>query len=93
MAGELSERVVRRAARAAARQTALINNMNKRFGDPLGSAQREREFELLRQRYDSLPSNIRDQRWAPFVNEAGSVTSDIIAQMTQGQTPGSPGGS
>ena len=85
MAGELSERVVRRAARAAARQTALINNMNKRFGDPLGSAQREREFELLRQRYDSLPSNIRDQRWAPFVNDVGGITQDVISQLSQGQ--------
>ena len=85
MAGELSERVVRRAARAAARPPALINNMNKRFGDPLGSAERERRFQQLRQGYDTLPHNIQNERWAPFVNDVGDITQDVISQLSQGQ--------
>ena len=85
MAGELSERVVRRAARAAARQTALINNMNKRFGDPLGAAQRELEFNRLLAGYDSLPRNIRDQRWEPFVGGVDDIVNNTISNMTQEQ--------
>lgn len=85
MAGELSERVVRRAARVAARQTALINNMNKRFGDPLGAMERDREFERIIQRYDSLPSDITNQRWSPFVNDTGTIVNNVINNLTQGQ--------
>jgi hypothetical protein len=85
MAGELSERVVRRAARTAARQTALISKMNQSFGDPLGGAERDRQFARLMNEYDALPGNLQDRRWSPFVNEVDDIVSDIIADITRGQ--------
>tara|TARA_R100001594_G_C3945394_1_gene241693 strand:- start:165 stop:425 length:261 start_codon:yes stop_codon:yes gene_type:complete len=84
MAGELSERLVRRAARIAARETMLIRSINERFGVAAAAEARNREFERIARQYDTLPNNLTSDRWSPFVNSATGVANQILQDLERG---------
>ena len=84
MAGELSERLVRRAARTAARETMLIQSINERFGVAAAAEARNLEFERIVRLYDALPNNLSSQRWSPFINSTTGVANQIIQDLERG---------
>tara|TARA_R100000655_G_scaffold48384_2_gene85806 strand:- start:1561 stop:1830 length:270 start_codon:yes stop_codon:yes gene_type:complete len=84
MAGELSERLVRRAARTAARETMLIRSINERFGVAAAAEARNREFERIARQYDMLPRNLNSDGWSPFVSSTSPIVNQIIQDLSGG---------
>ena len=81
MAGELSERLIRRSARVAARQTMLIRSVNQRFGSDTHSPQRDKTLTQIALDYDSLPFALDRSRWSPFTSSTSQVVSGIVQNM------------
>jgi|TARA_R110000824_G_scaffold35643_2_gene111525 hypothetical protein len=84
MSGELSERIVRRAARIAARETMLVRAINERFGYSNETQLRDQEFSRIARKYNALPDNINNRGWTPFTLSTIDATRNIIEQSQQG---------
>lgn len=81
MAGELSERLIRRSARIAARQTMLIRSIDQRFGNEFYNKERNKTLDQVLSRYDKLPRSLESQSWSPFTESASQITASIIQQL------------
>jgi hypothetical protein len=81
MAGELSERLIRRSARIAARQTMLIRSINQRFSSDTHSSRRDKTLTQIASNYDALPLALNRPQWSPFTDSTSNVVNGIVQNM------------
>ena len=82
------ERIVRRAARTAARQTMLLKRVNEAFGDIPTAADRTEKFRRMVEEYDSLNNKrsvYNQPTVAPIVQSIPTVIADIYGNMNEGR--------